>query len=997
MLYDEYEAYTKRYQGEFGKRTLVLYECGSFFEVYDDGSGLVDMKEVSELLSIVVSRRNKAILEVSRNNFEMAGFPSHSLKKFLNILLANNYTVVLVTQTTPPPNPKRAVTEILSPGVNLDVHGADSSYLMVVYLEESERYADSGVIDLSIGCSVIDITTGKSDTYETTSYKKDPSYPLDELHRIVSAYSPREVEITSSPGGTTTLARVMEQVDFGRACVHDRLGRMDGCLLKRPFQEGVIKKAFPKTGILSPIEYLNLERMPLALVSYVRMLQFAYIHKENILSEICPPGIIDEHNILLLSYNAAQQLDIVNRDPSKNGSLLNILNNCKTAIGKRYLKRRLMCPYIAPGDITRYHDHIDTMVKEKMERLRMILGRVYDVERLFRRCVVESAHPHELGYLLATLDAVEELKGEFPALCPCAPHVDAGHPRTFCDRVVVVDALAMYNNENLDGGLFQPGCDAGLDELQAQYNASMGVLQAVVDAFNGPNPGYFRLESNDKDGYYISGTSKRFQELVRTGPALLAEGFHTKDFSCKAMASSGRITHPAFDRINHDLVALRARIAKKAEMLYRGLLRSFVQGFRAHVEAAVSTIEVYDFVSTMCYNNALYRLVRPTVATCASGYIRARGVRHPIVEQVQTGIKYVSNDIYLGEEDSKGMLLYGINSAGKSSLMKSIGICVIMVQAGMYVPCDSMEIGPYTKVFTRILSNDDIFRGQSTFTKEIIELRNIMARADSASLVIGDELCSGTESVSAISIVSAGIVHLSRRNTSFVFATHLHDLVNIEEVCALPNLKVYHLSVLYDEEKKRLVYDRKLKPGNGSTLYGIEVCRSLGLPNDFLAQANTIRHRLMGTEEGVFSNRPSPYNNSIYLDTCAVCGGRAEEVHHISEQHKADGGGYIGSFHKNDAHNLVPLCTACHDNTHGSGLKIEGYVQTSDGRDLVVSSPTAGAAASRLPTREQVLAFMAAMSEHQGAPKRTQRSCHEAACKEYGITAYRLKKILNNL
>ena len=95
--------------------------------------------------------------------------------------------------------------------------------------------------------------------------------------------------------------------------------------------------------------------------------------------------------------------------------------------------------------------------------------------------------------------------------------------------------------------------------------------------------------------------------------------------------------------------------------------------------------------------------------------------------------------------------------------------------------------------------------------------------------MIGDELCSGTESVSALAIVSAGIVTLAKKNTSFVFATHLHDLVNIDDVKSLANVKTYHLSVTFDEKKKTLVYDRKLKEGNGSTLYGIEVCKSLDL------------------------------------------------------------------------------------------------------------------------------------------------------------------------
>lgn len=1050
MIYDEYEAYLKKYKEEFGDQTIVLLECGSFFEIYDDGQGLTNMKEISELLNIIVSRRNKSILEVSRNNFEMAGFPSHSLKKFISILLSNNYTVILVTQTTPPPNPKRAVTEILSPGTNIEVHNMDSSNLMIIYIEENERYKASGV-DITIGCSVIDLSTGKSDTYETSSYGKDSSYPFDEIHRLISVYSPREVEVTSNRGVTIAMSKLQEYIDFGKICLHDQLGKLDSRMLKKEFQENIISRVFPDTGILSPIEYINLERKPAALVSYIRLLQFALIHNETIVNRIKQPGILDEHNTLILSHSAAQQLDIITKDTtSKNGSLLNILNNSKTAIGKRYFKKRLLNPYIYSKDIVKLHDALDNITDDDMISKREILGKIYDIERLFRKCVLGVIQPQEFYNLLTSINLINTVG--------CGIESDM---LSFTTKVLNIDRLSMYNYDNIDGDIFVDGYDEEIDSYNKYISSKLVHLNEILSFFNDnttvsfqggtsnlskyltkenqrpwrddgepfsleryealqaqligiqerrraissqkssddpvdagqKTKSTFKLDNTEKEGYYITTTLKRYQEFLgnkENKSKVFHIGdvtYHVKDFTYKTLTNSIKLTHPEFNKINDDIQRYKYKLSKKSESLYRSFIKTFANKYENVIDEYVTYLEYIDFLTTLKYNNKIFRLSRPVVLSTgnSNSYIKAKGLRHLIIEQNQVNMKYVTNDIEIGSDDMKGMLLYGINSAGKSSLMKSIGIVVIMAQAGMYVPCDNLELSPYTKIFTRILSNDDIFRGQSTFTKEIIELRNILQRVDASSLVIGDELCSGTESVSALAIVSAGIVTLSKKLASFVFATHLHDLVNIEEVNELSNVKTFHLSVTFDEKTKALVYDRKLKEGNGTTLYGIEVCKSLDLDREFLDLANKVRRKVMKIQEDV--PKQSTYNSKLYINECAICKTRADEVHHIEEQHTADRDGYISSFHKNSLFNLVCLCTKCHDDVHSGKIHINGYVQTSKGRDLQIEKVVS----STYPDKNELVKFIAEVNKDRNLSK---KALYDTVCDKYKITKYRIDKIL---
>jgi DNA mismatch repair protein MutS len=246
-----------------------------------------------------------------------------------------------------------------------------------------------------------------------------------------------------------------------------------------------------------------------------------------------------------------------------------------------------------------------------------------------------------------------------------------------------------------------------------------------------------------------------------------------------------------------------------------------------------------------------------------------------------------------------------------------------MAQAGLFVPCDSFEYKPYHAIFTRILGNDNLFKGLSSFSVEMSELRTILKQADENSLILGDELCSGTESISAKSIFVAGIQNLIQKRSSFIFATHLHEIAEYEEIQEAHGLSLLHMSVFYDREKDRLIYDRKLKPGVGSNMYGLEVCKSLHLPEDFLEQANKIRMKYNPESGSLLDIKPSHFNARKLMSLCEKCGKkRGEEMHHIREQTEADQEGWIRDekegllFHKNHVANLMSLCEACHRAEH---------------------------------------------------------------------------------
>lgn len=305
-------------------------------------------------------------------------------------------------------------------------------------------------------------------------------------------------------------------------------------------------------------------------------------------------------------------------------------------------------------------------------------------------------------------------------------------------------------------------------------------------------------------------------------------------------------------------------------------------------------------------------------------YFNIKGIRNPIIEQTN---KCIKNDIKL---KSNGMLLYGINSSGKSCLMKSVAINILLAQSGMYVFCDSMTYSPYNAIYTRISSADNIFRGTSSFIREMTELDNILKRANKNSLVVGDEVCAGTENISAISIVSASILELCKLKCSFLFATHLHELINIEDITTNEKILIKHMKINIVNDNIEFI--RKLEDGDGDKLYGINICRYLKMPNEFLLKAEEIKKTLTNTDHNFIEFKKSNYNAKIYMDKCLVCNiNKATETHHIIYQCNDD------SKNKNKIDNLVPICNECHNKEHNEkSIKIEGYIDTVNGRVLNV-------------------------------------------------------------
>lgn len=926
MIYDDYLELAATYRAKYGAHAVVFMQVGDFYEIY--GTEDADIRRVCDLCNLQLTRKNKA-LEASRKNPVMAGFPLYILQKHIQTMVAHGSTVVVIQQTTPPPNPKREVTGIYSPSTLLNPSAPESPYLMTMFWTGLGLGGTSG---LAVGIACVDVSTGKTMVYETASQRDMPHLAEDEAVRWIAAFAPREIVVWGAlpPADQRRVGQLIEGA-AGSVTVHAAWDSVPPEYERPVYQDKLFALAYPEdaaTAGLTGLTHYSLARTALAY-----LIQFAHEHNECLVQDLAAPVFLNPTRHLHLQTNSAQQLNVVGAAGEK--SLLTLLNRCATAFGGRLFKDRLLHPIHDPVELERRWAAVDALGDAHADVLRH-LANVNDLERMARRLALRQFAPMEWPALERSLEfaakAMEAADGEGAAAAPL---------RAWLARVTAtldVGECAKYAFGDIHGNVFRSGVHADLDALAAALADHKARFDAIAAAWSSAGVGdatLCRVEVNDRDGWHIVTTKKRWETLMKkikeaSGVGASGDATPPAPAECTTRAVSAtsanvRVSHPSLAALSDAILAAQHQIAGLATRLYKDFLATEAAPAAAELAAFVAPLAELDVHATHARNSRDYGYTRPRLADDG---LRITGLRHPIIERVQQDVAYVPNDLALGGAAPTGWLLFGMNAAGKSSLMKSIGLAVMMAQAGMYVPAADMSFAPFHHIFTRISSGDNIYRGMSTFVVEMTELRNILQRCTDRSLVLGDELCAGTEQVSGVAIVGAGVEWLANKGATFVFATHLHELTDLPGIRALApaRLRVCHMHVDVANDGT-IYYERSVKDGVGHRTYGLEVCRGLGLPPAFLAAAEATRRGLMGVPDRLLPPKTSRYSKKVLVHRCGVCGEPATETHHIVYQKDAG---------DNRPSNLVPLCEACHAKEHAGEIRIQGYRATSRGVKLVV-------------------------------------------------------------
>ncbi|MDD2383049.1 MAG: DNA mismatch repair protein [Sulfurospirillaceae bacterium] len=946
------------FEEKYGKNTIVFMEIGSFFETYEvnnEAHQIGKAKEVSELLNIQLTRKNKSIIENSLQNPLLAGIPSVSLDRYLNrIVQTKKYTVVLVRQKGEPPHVKRYISNIISPGTNFD-------YL----IESSENYLVSLLIDCnhqiySVGYSAIDVTTGKTMINEIHGTREDKTYALDEIFNLLQTYKTSELVLTFN-SESIDKEWVQNYLEITPSVAHSH----NKTRLKIAYQNELFARIYAIRSLLTPIEYLDIERYPYASESLAILCEFIIEHDANIIEKMNRPILLGNSRYMYIGNNALEQLGIISKNPTEM-TLLSLIDQTSTAIGKRLLKERLLNPICDIKTLNERFDLSEQLLKD-YKKFEIALKQVYDLERILRRIALKKLHPLELDYLNTSLESILEIfkEARFKKIATPKDLLDESEALfTMLQNTFLLDSCAKFRKDQINENIFVHGIYPQIDKMQTTKQARLGVLEIIVEhiasLFEDNNKSTLSIDWLESEGYYISMSKNRFamieERLMQSFVTIEDQHHFFKDFTFRHLKNSVKITAPIIEEISQEITLSTVQMIALVKQRYDEILDTIETHYSLTLEHLIAFVGTLDVAISNAKCAALFSYARPHILplTDKERFVEAIGLRHPLIESREENGIYIPNDIFLGtipkelshdhitlentrEKEVQGVLLYGINSSGKSSLMKSLGIAVIMAQAGFFVPCASMRFTLFDKIFTRIVSHDNLYKGLSTFTVEMLELKNIFNRASTNSLVLGDEISHGTETESALAIVASAIKKLSNLGSLFVFATHLHQLGQLSLITELKKIISLHLGVSYDEENDKLIYNRKLELGSGSSLYGLEFAKSLHMDKEFITTAYEIRREMageFGEVELLKKKKRSKYNKNLYLAKCALCDESVDEVHHIKAQESSDENGNIEHFHQNHRYNLIPLCSKHHKMVHEGKIIINGFVMSSEGLKL---------------------------------------------------------------
>jgi len=988
-IVEEYLSLTKKYKIEYGEKTLLLYQVGSFFEVYalKDKNGKLtgsNIEDFSNMNDMIIAEKSKVL--VDKKKVVMAGFGLAQLDKYVKKIQEHGYTIIVYTQDIQGKNTTRSLSEIISPGTfftNDSTELSNNTMCIWLHTEKANKIIDKTV---TIGISNIDIFTGKTSIFQITKKYYHNPCTYDDLERYISIFNPIETLIVSNMENNL-IDDIIEYINLNSKKIHKinqssdtSLSKFSKQAEKQVYQRGIFNNFYPNLSSEYFVSLLSSHYI--AIQSFTLLLDFVSQHCLNLVNKLSTPNFENYTDRLILANHSLKQLNIIDdsRYTGKHRSIGTLLNNCVTKMGKRQFAYNIHNPVTTIDELNKSYNITEYVLTiDKYIDYREILNTIQDLEKFDRKLVLKKITPKDLSKLSNDLIQITSLYSLTKGDKKISKFLNTKNIDKLC-RTILTDLCLNFNLEKCSQiddisieklntlpsellTFINTGISSEIDNLLNDCLNSRKMLQAISENLskligeiekNSKTASFIKVHETPKTEPVLMGTKRRMTLLksqleskkLKTininyknfNNEIVSFDFDLTDIELKTIGSNKKdliVSNNFINSVSKNILIAENKLSFEIHKFYQKFINNFLQ----HQEILTNIIEYVtqmDILQCKAYIANKYNYFKPEIKNSNKSFFSFEGIRHPLIEHLQTNELYVTNDLTLGTENNKdGLLLYGTNAVGKTSFIKSVGIAVIMAQAGLYVAASNFTFFPYKSIFTRILGNDNIFKGLSTFAVEMSELRTILNMADENSLILGDELCSGTESDSALSIFTTGLEILHNKSSTFLFATHFHEIINYSEIQDLNKLSMMHMEVKYDKVNDILIYDRKLKDGPGESMYGLEVCKSLNLPDEFLKRAHDIRMKYNPITKNILNESVSHFNVKKIKGMCELCKNKkSTEVHHLQHQKNAnDSNSYIDSFHKNHLANLFNVCEDCHNLLHNSKSQHK-ITKTSEGYKL---------------------------------------------------------------
>lgn len=834
--------------------SILFFRLGDFYEMF-----FKDAEVASKELGITLTSRNKE----KGMDVPLAGIPYHSAAGYITKLVNKGYKVAICEQVEDPKSTKgivkREVVRVVTPGTVIDVDSLDATsnnYLLAVKPLENK-----------VGISYLDITTGE---FKVLQLEEDTDFSkiFNELYKI----EPKEVLIEFS--FYETLKDKFEEYSK----------KTDSKITL------VNKLRDPENFLLDYFKIVSLESFGIAEmrpIIHAAAMILDYALSMQVEGELPVERIeyINITNFAEINSTTRRNLELTKnqRENSSYGTLLWVLDKCKTSMGTRFLKKIINNPLLNIDEIKQRQSDLQYFIDNILMRedIKEKLNDVYDLERLSGKIVLGNENGKDFVALkksiMSSLEIMDLLKEtnffqdiDRNVLIECYRIIDESIKEDAPFSIREGNVIKRGYNQELDEifKIMSTGKDflleiearekekTGIKNLKIKYNKVFGYFLEVSNSnLNLVPEDYIRKQTLSNAERYITGELKEYEDKIINAKSKVEE-----------------LEYHLFKEISNEIKGRKDVLIKLSAVLaYLDMIISF----------AVTAIE---------NNYVCPEFIDDYIIEVEEG-------RHPVVEKLIGRENFVANDVHMNR-DGNFIILTGPNMAGKSTYMKQIGLIQILAQIGSYVPAKSAKLSIVDKVLTRIGAADDIVSGQSTFMVEMSEVSNIINSATENSLIILDEVGRGTSTFDGISIATSITEYIHNKiRAKTIFATHYHELTELEE--RFETILNYRIEV--EERSNSVVFLRKIVRGGADKSYGIEVARLAGLPKEILLNSKKI---LKGLEK-----RKELSEKSINVEQLSLFSGEGidlveEEIQNKKEELYEE---ILFDIENMDVNNLTPL------------------------------------------------------------------------------------------
>jgi DNA mismatch repair protein MutS len=777
--------------------TLLLFRVGDFYESFNE-----DAIKCSKILNILLTKRSNGTSKIN-----LAGFPCHSIDNFLPKLIKTGIRVAICDQIENTENTtnlkERVVTKIITPGVILEeevLKSKSNNYLASLHIGRNKY-----------GLSLLDISTGEFLVSEGN---------LNYIHQLLKRFTPKEILYQKEKKndfiklfGNKLYNYAMEDWIYQYDITYNKLLKQFHTKSLKCFSINELKEGIISAGVI--LYYLdNTKNNKIKHISYIQK-----IKKDMYVW-------IDDFTI--------NNLEVLHSNNPNGISLLKILDQTYTSMGARLLKKWIILPLKKKDIIIKRQNIVEGLIKNKnitFYNISINLKNIADIERLTSKISSEKITPRELITLCESLDKImlikknlleyqsvyiKELSNKIP---------DYKIINTNILKILHVDAPHIINK----GNVISNGVSKELDKLRDYIFSSKDYINELCQSERIKTKiSSLKISFNNIFGYYIDvrniHKNKVPNHWVRKQTLSNSERYITqelKDYEIRILGAE-------------------EKSLKLEYSIFKNLI-NFLQNYIQLLQHGSKIIAYLDVLVSFTKNAIENNYTRPILN---DGFtLLLEEARHPVIEKtLPQGRNYITNTILLDPEKTQIMIITGPNMSGKSAILRTTALIVLMAQIGSYVPAKNASIGIIDKIFSRVGASDNLSIGESTFMVEMNETASIINNISARSLIIMDEIGRGTSTYDGISIALAVIeyLHDNIKKPKTLFATHYHELTKISSYYK----RIKNFNVLIKKINEKIIFMYKLLPGKGIDSFGINVAKMAGIPNKILIRAKEILNQI---------------------------------------------------------------------------------------------------------------------------------------------------------